>query len=682
MLASANRCISARAQHMIVNRARSLGCGIRSGNQIRGRLYIRLVRRHFSAADVSPIGCNMCPYPVSPSIEDFLLPPRSGSETRLCTFGEPIAVGSIDPGVITLSVRRGDPSSFATLALLLSELRQLPMSTVDRLGLSKLSAEIDRLRAAEQALAPQQTLDGAALASRGALAALRRVTRESAEIAIITDRAARILTQILALPAVRYVVVPSVDEIDRPSLKALVRACLIAKPETSPVWKWYFSAAPEGPKAPNETMCLNELAREVHAEMLRTILSILRLTRRGVAAGASMVGQSNASPFLHCGVGIACSWLTTQNYDAAIRWAVDALANERNVDALRVLAVAATNTGRHDLAIQAFREAYYISKIATRRAHLCSMQALIIAKRKYDLVESQHWYEQGLAELACGAQSDDGDPAIEEAWIYNGLALNKLLEARFSGRPIGTAFDATFDLLRRAFELVQEGGTSDHVYLRYNLLGNMSVFMNLQGEHRIARDLFERAFDSSLTEGLADALEWRAVLTTRRAGLCASAGETEAALGLYRDAVGMLVETDRPACAETVRRSLGILTLRLGRAREAEVVFHEGLAEALQARSLLGAKVHGAGLVYALVCQGLVSAAADALRALGETEGVWLSDPGVEAKVAALSVTPPTHLFGLSTSIPEIDLENLEPVNISGVLSGSETVPHVATGRI
>jgi tetratricopeptide (TPR) repeat protein len=626
-----------------------------------------------------PWGCGVGSFPISLSIKDLLLPPRLSSEARLCTFGEPVTIGSVDPGVMTLSVRRGVPSSFATLALILSELCQFSIDASDGRTLTILSAEVERLRAAEQALAAQRTLDGAALASRGALAALRRVTRESAEIAIITDRVARILAQILVRPTVRCVVVPFVDEIDRPSLKALVRACLIAKPENAPVWEWHFSVVPDGPKASSETMHLNELAGEVRAEMLRTILTALRLTRRGATAGASTVGYSNASPFPHCGVGIACSWLTTQNYDAAIKWAVDVLANERNVDALRVLAVAATNTGRHDLAIQAFREAYHVSKRATLRAHLCSMQALIIAKRKFDLVESQHWYEQALAELSGRAPGDDGDPAIEESWIYNGLALNKLLEARFSGRPIGTAFDATFGLLRRAFELVQGGKTSDHVYLRYNLLGNMSTFMNLQGQHRIAQDLFERAFDSSLTEGLADAMEWRAVLTTRRAGLYASAGATEAALGLYRDAVGMLVETDRPVCAETVRRSLGIVTLRLGRAGEAEVIFREGLAEALEARSLVGAKVHGAGLIYSLVSQGRVSAAADALRALGETEGVWLSDLGADPKVAALSVVPPTRLFGLSTSIPEIDLENLEPVNISGVLSGSETVPHAAT---
>jgi tetratricopeptide (TPR) repeat protein len=427
---------------------------------------------------------------------------------------------------------------------------------------------------------------------------------------------------------------------------------------------------------------LDDLVHEAHNEMLRTILAVLKLIPRAPAIEAPIVRHSNPSPFANFGVGIACSWLTTQNYDAAIRWAVEVLGRKQNVDALRVLAVAATNIGEHDRAIQAFRDAYHLTKKPTQRAHFCAMQALIIAKRSFNLVESQHWYERGLEELARDGRDDDGDPAVEEAWIYNGLALNALLQARFSERPIGTAFDATFDLLRRAFELVKEGQTSDRVYLRFNLLGNMSVFMNLEGQHRIAQQLFERAFDSSLTEGLADAVEWRAVLAARRAGLYATAGETETALELYRDAVEMLVETDRPFCAEVLRRSVGVLSTRLGRAAEAEVIFRRGLHDALEARSLVGARVHGAGLIYALVRQGRVNAAADVLRTLGETEGVWLSDLGADPNVAALSVAPPTRLFGLSTSIPEIDLENVEPVNISGVLSGSESAPYSAKWRM
>jgi tetratricopeptide (TPR) repeat protein len=472
-----------------------------------------------------------------------------------------------------------------------------------------------------------------------------------------------------------------VDEIDRPSLKVLVRACLIAKPENSPVWEWYFSAAPGVPADSSESIHLSDLEREVCTEMQRTILAALRLTRR-LAVGASAFERGAAPRFSHPEVGIACGWLTTQNYSAAIGWAVESLKRERNVDALRVLAVAATNTGRHDLAIGAFNDAYQITNKSTLRAHLCSMQALLFAKRKLDLVESQRWYEQGLAELTSSTPGDDGDPALEEAWIYNGLALNSLLAARASGHQIVAAFDATFGLLCRAFELVKEGWSSDRVYLRYNLLGNMSAFMSIQGQHRVARDLFERAFDSSLTEGLADAMEWQAVLTTRRAGLYESAGETEAALGFYRDAVGMLVESDRPVCAETVRRSVGILLLRLGRASEAEAVFREGLTAALEARSLTGAKVHGAGLINALVVQGRVSAAGEAWRALGDDDGVWLSNRATDPKLAAISVAPPTHLFGLSTSIPEIDLENLELVRISEVLRASEAVPQAVAWRV
>jgi tetratricopeptide (TPR) repeat protein len=612
----------------------------------------------------------VCPSSVSHTIEELLLPPRSRPEIRLLPDDRDAAADPTDAGVRRLPVRRGDASSFATLALILSQLRQDPAGgPAQRQALTDVADEIARVRTAERALGAQRTLDGAAVASRGALAALRRVTRESADIAIVTDRAGRVLARTLGGPRVRRVVVPFADDIDRPSLKALARACLLGPPGTVPVWEWRFSALPGGPNDMCGAVHLDGLEQEVRAEMLRAVLAVLGSTPpAGPAPAAPAHGRAGSAPG---SVGTACGWLTTQNYDAAIRWAVDAVAGERSVDALRVLAVAATNTGRHDLAIRTFHQAYEASVKPTLRAHLCAMQALVIAKRKLDLVDSARWYERGLAEVARRRPDDDGDPATEEAWIYNGLALNALLEARLSGRPIGTAFDATFDLLVRAFKLVEHGTSADHVYLRYNLLGNMSAFMSIQGQHRLARDLFERAFDASLTDGLANALEWRAVLTTRRAGLYVGAGEIDAALGLYRQAVDMLLDSDRPVCAETIRRSAGILTLRMGRFGDAEAIFREGLAEALRARSRLGARVHGAGLIHALVRQDRVAGASDVLLTLGETEGLWLSDPMADPKVAACGVAPPTRLFGLSTSIPEIDLENLEPVRIAEVLSAA-----------
>ena len=610
------------------------------------------------------------------SAKSLLLPPRSGPETRLCTLGEPET--SSRPGAVTLPVPRGDPHSFATLALVIPTLCPLCTNSVQRKALENVLGAVTRVRTTEKVLATHRSLDSAALASRGALAALRRITRESTEIAVITDRAARVLAEILVRPKVQCVVVPWTDEIDRPSLKALARACLLARMEDAPVWDWHVSAPPDGTRDSGGTVDRSVLDREVRAEMLRTVFAILNPSRRSNGAAHSPPGSAIHPVSRPSEVGIACNWLSTQNYDAAIRWAIECLGHEPNVDALRVFAVAATNTGRHELAVEAFNEAYSLSKKPTMRAHLCAMQALIVAKRKFDLAESQRWYEQGLREIARSVHGDDGDPAVEEAWIYNGLALNTLLKARLVGRPIGTAFDDTFALLRRGFKLVEQGESSDRVYLRYNLLGNMSAFMSIQGEHRIALDLFERAFDASLTEGLADAVEWQAVLATRRAGLYASAGETETALGLYRDAVGILVETDRPVCAESVRRSVGILGLQLGRASEAEVAFRKGLDEALKARSMAGAKVHGAGLINALARQGRICAAADVLQSLAEDQGVWLSDQGKDPLAATLSVPAPTRLVGLSTSIPEIDLENLEPVGISTVLSSNEVIPHVA----
>jgi len=620
---------------------------------------------------------------MSLSIADFLLPPRSSPESRICHVGPLTVPGPIDPGTVILPVQRGDPSSFASLALMLATIRELPTVSAHFPALTELLARLDRVRSVEHAMAAQHTLDGAALASRGVLAALRRVTRESVEIALITERVARSLAQALVLPAVRSVVVPLADQIDRPSLKTLIRACLIAESPNAPVWHWHVPAIPQRPVSSFDVPDFEQVAHEVRCDMLRKAFAVLRPTLEHSSPRTPSVEWANNIPFVDFGPGTACNWLMTQNYDAALGWAAQALRKGQPIDALRVAAIASTNVGHHDLALHAFKKAYDACGRPTQRAHLCAMLALIIAKRKFDLVASRFWYDRGLSELEETSYpvGKDGDPALEKAWILNGLALNELLAARLLKRPITDAFKSTFDFLAEAFDLVKTGAAPDYVYLRYNLLGNMSAFMSLQGEHRLARELFERAFDPCLTEGLADALEWRAVLTTRRAGLYASAGETEAALQLYRDAIDMLVDSDRPVCAETIRRSAGVLALRLGRPKEAEASFRKGLVEASETRSAIGVRVHGAGLIVSLVQQQRLGEASNIFRELGETEGVWLADATTAPSRAALSVKGPSRIFGLSTSIPEIDLEYIEPVNISAVLSGSTAVPRpIASG--
>lgn len=132
------------------------------------------------------------------TVKSLLLPPRSSQGTRLCTLGEPAADWRAD--VVTVPVRRGDARSFATLAATVSAVCQLCNDSVHRGTLQKVLGELARLRSAEEALGTHRSLDSAALASRGALAALRRITRESVEIAIIADRVARILAQVLVRP--------------------------------------------------------------------------------------------------------------------------------------------------------------------------------------------------------------------------------------------------------------------------------------------------------------------------------------------------------------------------------------------------------------------------------------------------------------------------------------------------
>jgi len=300
------------------------------------------------------------------------------------------------------------------------------------------------------------------------------------------------------------------------------------------------------------------------------------------------------------------------------------------------------------------------------------MQALLFAKRKMDIVSSRNWYQRGLRELECKKTGDDGDSDLEEAWIFNGLALNALLEARLTGKSLGSAFQPTYALLRRAFELVKEGRSPDRLYLRYNLLSNMSSFMELEGQHEVALRLIDSAFTPDLSEGLPDEDEWRALIGTRRAGLYAKAGDFANAERFYREAVELLTAADRPICAETVRRSLGTVVLAAGRSGDAESEFRLGLSDALAARSARGSRAHGAGLVTALAAQGRQREALDVIHELGETESLWLADLKRFPGAIPQSISASLRLYGLSTGIPEVELEENSGLSVANVLQGTK----------
>jgi hypothetical protein len=557
-------------------------------------------------------------------------------------------------------------------------------------GLRAKAAALAAETARERALDETGGLEAAILQNGGALAALRRVSRESLYTSTLIEQSGRQIAAALAALAPVRVVVPDARTLDRPGLKILARACLLAPVDGRVAWVWTERAEPVHPEPtqpdraqPDKTEAAGELvellperARTAFLDGLRAALAVAPCPAASQVSGPA----ATASPQPHVSartVGGACGWLATQNYDACAWWARQT--DARDVDYDRLLALTLTNLGLQDAAIEALARAAARARHATLQAHLHYMQGLLWAKRKYDLARSDACFAAAHAAVDRVRHDDPGDPAMERAWVHNGQAMNALLRARFAGRPVASAFQDAYTHVCTAFEMVREGRSRDRIYLRFNLLANMSSLMDIVGEHALAHELQVKTFDESLARGLAEEDAWLAQRRSSLAMLKAHAGDLAGAADGFADARARMLDADRPLCAETLTRSLATARFQQGRFEAAEALFADGLARARTTRSRVGVQVHAAGLAASRLRLGRDTAARRGLRELGDQEDIW-PVPAAKLDAGDLSaLAEPTRYFGLSTSIPEIDLEDNGTVSIARALRGHTADIEAAT---
>jgi tetratricopeptide (TPR) repeat protein len=580
---------------------------------------------------------------------------------------------------LSLNVRPGDLRPYASLHAILLQLAVLELDATKQGRLKLISNRLQAVGDEWKSLAKSDSVDDAVMQSNGTVAALRRVSRESAPMSSLIHQAAAAMLNTLTTLGYQLIVIRQCDNLDRPSLKALFRANLLTSPSNRIRWEWQFDSSP-----PSEIGAVAEDNSDLWRASRYRLMSIFREVLRP----AIVSGRRGADRELENGIALqipsvprisiaqACVWLGHLNYDACLLWASDRAASVQPeestyVDLRRLLAIAALNIGEYERALQYLREGYDAAPHATLRAHLAYMLGLVTAKRHYDIGNSDRWYQVGMNQLNDVALDDPGDPELERAWILNGIALNTILGARFAGYPIGSVFQSTYALLNEAFNTVHGQNSPDRTYLRFNLLGNIGTLLEINGEFRLALKLNDDAFDASLASGLDNENELRAHLITRRGSLLAKIGDFEEANRLYGEAVGLMQGISCPIREETLLRSEGALRLRLGRGSHARESFERGLDLAMSLRSRLGVVTHGRGLVCVLRDNGDISRARDVYAMLAEEEGVWLTDHRPSVSEAIKLVKPPDRINGLSMSIPEVDLEELAPKSIAAAVRGT-----------
>jgi hypothetical protein len=166
-----------------------------------------------------------------------------------------------------------------------------------------------------------------------------------------------------------------------------------------------------------------------------------------------------------------------------------------------------------------------------------------------------------------------------------------------------------------------------------------------------------------------------------RAALMARGGDAGSAVPVFEEARALMQDTDRPIGAEALARSLATALYQSGNPEAAGSVFATGLDEALGLRSRLGLETHLAGLAACHLAMGRPGDALDLLHRYGTTEGVWPVDPAALARGDLDGLRIRDTYYGLSLSIPEVDLEDMAPASIAGALRGRETELVSARGQ-
>lgn len=562
---------------------------------------------------------------------------------------------------LRLPLDRGRFLTLASLAATLRTLRaRLPVGGRTHRRVAALAGEIEARVAELARIDALASLDAASMASTGTLAALRRVSRDNLPMSTLLDRAARTLRDALEELGVGRVLVGPVADVDRASLKVYARAALLS---TRTAWSWSERTGPGEARGEAGARSPREGWLRSRAQIVRRVGALAGETLSAVPAGPPQAVEVTS-------LAGACILLTDMNYDACSLWISQALNDPlpEDPDVHRFAALLATSTGLDTEAEVHLRSAYGCAAWPTKRANIAYALALIWAKRLHDLDRSDRWLAVAMGHAEERAAGDPGDPAVEQGWILNGYALNALLRARVRTGSSKPAFRETFGYVREAFRRVEHGDDPERVYLRFNLLGNMSTLLAIEGQWDHALRLLDEAF-MPLFETFDDAD--LAHLQSERAALLARSGRPGEALSLYRTARDALLGDDRPVCAERLNRSVGTLERRLGRLADAEATFADGVRRALEARSRQALTVNAGGLAVCLVEQGRDREAGDAV-ALAASEGVALGDPELAGSERLRSVPPPEGLTGLSTSLPEVDLEHQPPASIAGALRGSD----------
>lgn len=264
------------------------------------------------------------------------------------------ALRSSDPQPLIIASAEDGLATYASAISALEELQKKMSATGSSQDLTSVIGAMRNARASETELDSSKNLEEAVRRNGDALAALRRISRESAESSILIDRAARHLNAGISKLSLTHILIANAERIDRPSLKIFARACLLASNDTAPIWIWTVAA--QRPTSLSQTLDdWSELPVHARHGILNAIKTVLVPVEADFPIDHETLFVPANMQEPDYGIGGATAQLANLNYDRCAQWIADR--PDPDVDTSRLAALIMVNLGLPEAAVDTLSHA-------------------------------------------------------------------------------------------------------------------------------------------------------------------------------------------------------------------------------------------------------------------------------------------------------------------------------------
>lgn len=346
---------------------------------------------------------------------------------------------------------------------------------------------------------------------------IRRISRESSATAKLIDHLAEKIVDLVRedyfLNKRRLVLLIGCSEwIDRPSIRVINRVFKLL-PFSHLRMVWTFSDNVPNLKVLENSFSMNDSLKVARGRIFTRLYSEQNPLLLGESEREANFDHTNFKGSGHGLMADAAISLVTQNYENAYL-ACEIMLNKNKIseETYRIVGLVHANLTLYDKAYEAFKTASEVADTNPKRAHIECLSALLAIKRFYNLEIAKEHYKVALKYV----DESDAENRLEKGWILNGLSfMETVLSSKLQGDEKEVLLEGVLKRELKALQLIKNDKGSGPLYLRYNLISNISFLLEIRGDYLNSLETWRRAFTKLIGEDhefcyRAGMLSWKA----------------------------------------------------------------------------------------------------------------------------------------------------------------------------